>query len=314
MNKLDRSQRETVREEYREHPLWRLCRDVATAWGATSAATLAAEDLFQNTAWLLEHIFENGSEAIDELPLLWRDITDETGEQGATMTFTAAALALAAMPYRDGFYRIDAQMAMRKIIARQLAPQEGSNISLSPTPQPTSDVCTCVSQKATAYEEDLRQWLDRFCESDESLTANIHRTLYPEKELVLPTPQTIPLTTKAQKCQDTLHMYRFEELPMVKGLDDRACANLYERITQDAAFGMAMFHQLGFFGHCLKQYGLPIKQLTRICAEALGSNKSTCEKYYYSLNSDSQAYDKHNAKVHLPQAKEYCEKLLKGEF
>lgn len=317
MEKLDRNQRETVRNTFRKHPLWQLCRDVAKAWDeATHTAPLSAEELLQTTAQTLENIFESGGEAIGELPLLWHDIQDDTDNRGAAMTFTAAALALAAMS--DEFYRLDVQTAMTERLLQH-------HRLRTLTPAAIDEATTCariaetvageVAEMAAPYDKHLRQWLENFCENDHSLTEDIHNTLHGQMEQQLPAARTIPLNNKQTSCRKLLALYTFEKLPMLINLDDEQKAEIYRRLCTDAAYGAAMLQHLGFHQHLKESYGCNSSKIQEVCAAAVGCAKSTYTKYYSSLQPASNGnYEKNDASIHTESVRQDYKNIANHDF
>lgn len=273
---------------------------------------LSAEELLMEVARALDCVFELGDGAASELPSLWRDLVDDYaksdcglhGADVALRVFYAIMLCMAAMPYRDRYYRGELLSHLWRML-RDLHVVSGAATSLT--------VAELDNKHAAdgSYDEPLRQWLDSYLGTPESLLEEIDQLLHPDDYPKLKPVPTIALTTRAEKCREELAKYRFEELPKVAPLSDKAKSLLYERMTENAAFGTAMLDELGLHEHLKKSYGLTNPQLEQACSAALGGSSATYKKYYASLTSGNpESYKHQNAYKHKSAAVDYINELM----
>lgn len=110
------------------------------------------------------------------------------------------------------------------------------------------------------------------------------------------------LTTAAEKFAKIVGPFCFEELPLVKALNNKQQALLIEKIVENACYGAAMLKYLGYYDRLKAVYQKNTNEdIIRLCAKSVGCAESSFKKYFYSMRTKTPrfTYERHNAQVFL---------------
>lgn len=166
-----------------------------------------------------------------------------------------------------------------------------------------------IQSYETDFENFVFSWKGEFPEEEVEKRYNekIKASLEIEnKTTTLPQLADRPkLTTAAEKFTKIVGPYYFEELHLIKVLNQKQQAELIELMVLDACYAAAMLKYLGYFERLRSVYQKNNNEIINHCSKSLGCSASSFKKYFYSLKTSNSytTYERHNARAFLDNNK-----------
>lgn len=183
MKKYQQSQHDKLKEHFREHPYFKLCKAVFKAFQEEcSTMVMTPEQLFEDAAQLLDRLLQDGDVTTELCQELWtnkynqyreRDkmvVSEDGTKTEVSMLFYAVMYGLQAVNHSH--YRGTLQKTLHNSIHKLYY---GRDIKR----------CLCTEQKLHEYvnpnTEDIMEWMKAYFVSNQSITSEIKEVLQPQK-------------------------------------------------------------------------------------------------------------------------------------